>query len=152
MSIIDFLFGKSIVDEMFGKLRLNRMSSHRYWDGKIKFVPTDSEPDIYFFDLEDKVPEAYKLFYKELEERYSEIKEKIVIILNDPPQWLGHLPHKDFDKFKLVSLSFPTVKELKASSFQWDMSFSYDPEKPSFSVGMENWEPDRNECFSGEEN
>ena len=150
MSIIDFLFGKSIDDEMFGKLSLNRMSSDRYWQGKIKFIPTNSETNIYFFDLEDKVPEEYKQFYRQLEERYSEIKEKIVTILNNPPQWMGHLPHKDFDEFKLVALSFPTVKALKESSFQWDMSFSYDLKKPSFSVGMENWEPDRNECFSGE--
>ena len=150
MSIIDFLFGKSIDDEMFGKLSLNRMSSDRYWQGKIKFIPTNSETNIYFFDLEDKVPEEYKQFYRQLEERYSEIKEKIVTILNNPPQWMGNLPHKDFDEFKLVALSFPTVKALKESSFQWDMSFSYDLKKPSFSVGMENWEPDRNECFSGE--
>ncbi len=86
MSIIDFLFGKSINDEMLGKLHFNRMSSHRYWQGKIKFVPTNSEVDIYLFDLEDRVSEEHKQFYKELEERYSQIKEKIINILNNPPQ------------------------------------------------------------------
>ena len=150
MSIVDFLFGKSIDDEMFGKLHLNRMSSEHYWQGKVKFVPTDSEIDIYISDLEDKVSREHKDFYKNLEERYSEIKEDIAYIFYNPPSWMGYMPHKDFDKFKLLGLSFPTVKQLKESSFQWDMYFSYDLIKPNFYVGMENWKPDRDECFSGE--
>jgi hypothetical protein len=148
MSIIDLLFsksiGKSIDDEIFGKLHFNRMSSQRYWQGKIKFILTNSEVDIYLFDLEDRVTEEHKRFYKELEERYPEIKEKIINILSNPPQWMGRLPQKGLNTFKLVGLSFPTVKELKKSSFQWDMYFSYAPDEQSFIVGLENWKPNRN--------
>jgi hypothetical protein len=150
MSIVDFLFGKSFGDEMFGKLHFNRMSFQHYWQGKVKFVPTNSEIDIYLIDVEDKVFEEHKKFYKELEKRYPKIKEEIINILDNPPQAMGYLPHTDFDKFILIGLSFPTVKELQESSFQWDMYFSYDNQKPSFSVGMENWKPDKDECFSGE--
>ena len=145
MSIVDFLFTKTIEDEMFGKLTSNRLSG-QYWQGKIKFVPAKSEIYIYIWDLEDNVSREHKQFYKELELRYLEITKDIAHLLNDPPESMGDSPHKEFNEFNLVSLSFPSVKSLNTSSFDWDMCFSLGSEKVDLSIGMENWKLNKDEC------
>lgn len=134
---------------MFGQLKFNRLTKE-CWKGKAMFHPTNSEIDIYLFDLEDKVSEEHKQFYKELEERYSEITKDITAILQDPPNSMGYSPHKDFNEFNLLALSFPIVKSLKESSFDWDMFFTHNFEKIKLSIGIQNWKPDKDECYFGE--
>jgi len=148
VSVLDFLFG-NINDDFFGKLIFNRMSSDRYWQGKVDFFPTNSKIDIYFFDLEEKVSEEHKLFYKEFEKRYFEIKEKIIEVLKNPPSSMDYLPNKNFDKLKLIGLSFPTVEAIRKSSFHWDLYFSFS-ESSNLSIAMETWEIDKNEIYWGE--
>lgn len=149
MSLTNVLFYKTINDEMFGQLKFNRLTKE-CWEGKAMFHPTNSEIDIYLFDLEDKVLEEHKQFYKELEERYLEITKHITNILQDPRRSMGYSIHRDFNKFNLAGFSFPSVKSLKELSFSWDMFFTHNSEKLNLSIGMENWKPDKDECYFGE--
>lgn len=141
-------FWKYIRDETFGLLKFSYFGS--YWYGKTKFSLTGNEVYIYFWDLEDKVTEEHKLFYREVETNYWNIINDIEETLKNPSPWTGDLPDKNFREFKFVGLSFPRVTELKKDSFAWDLYFSYAPQKPSFTVGMQNWKPDKDEIYSGE--
>jgi hypothetical protein len=147
--IPNFLFWKSIDDPMFGILMFNKLTAD-HWRGKVNFAPTGKEITIYLFDLKDKVSEEHKQFYVELENRYSEIVENIGDLLHKTyTSSIEDLSRQDVWKtFGLTAVSFPLINKLKASLFTWDIYYSYHPEKPTFVVEMDNWQP--KECYSGE--
>lgn len=149
-TIVDILRGETIKDPMFGDLELNRAGTERFWTGKIIFAPTNDQIRVNFWYLEDAVANIQKNFYRELENGYSELSNSIGKCLHK--EYLrakGELAYGEvWNVFKLVGFTFPSASELVEGSFEWDMFYSYDPDKPDFLVEMKNWLPE--ECYSGE--
>jgi hypothetical protein len=148
-SLISSLFNKSIEDEKFGTLIFSKLTKDA-WRGKAYFEPTGNEIDIYIFDLEDKVSNIHKVFYQELELRYSTIIDKIADLLHK--EYIaagGNILRQDvWKKFKLAGITFPFVKTFNEGSFEWDMYYSYAPKMDNFLIEMKEWSPE--ECSAGE--
>ena len=149
-SIWDIIFGETITDPMFGDLLLNQRGTERFWEGNIVFAPTNQNIGITLWHLEGRVDNAQKNFYRELENRYSEMLNEI-----GPCLLREFLKKNDLGDdcdiwkvFKFVGFTFPTASGLIKGSFEWDMFYSYDEGKPPFLVEMLNWQPE--ECYSGE--
>lgn len=155
-TISDMILGlfstEKIHDPMFGELALSRTSSSRGWSTTTVFPPTGESVVLVFRDLDRGVPDATKAFYRELIEKYEELRPSIAKTLADVYRNdVGPISSEDvWSVFTIVSIDLPTEAQIGEGKADWVINISYDANHPkkTFNVDFENW--NIVEFFSGE--
>ncbi len=135
---------RTVQDPILGELKLNRLSSQKFWQGNVNFGPSGSTVEIYLFDLDSgQVSELQRKFYRDLEVNYLTLVRSIEPLLEIPDAVGINSESKEFGDALLVeSISFPPNDALMTGSFEWDLIFMYCPAKSSILVEMSTWTPE----------
>ncbi len=139
-----------VLNQMFGELKLNRESSQRFWRGNVIFAPTQSPVALFLFDLDSGLTKAHIDFYLELEAKYDGLKAEIAMAL--AKEYTSSVNTLDQDAvwktFSIVGISIPFETSIRTGSFEWDLYFSYDAQRPDFLIEMSQWSVEA--CYAGE--
>ncbi len=134
----------TIQDDFFGKLTFIdfKDSSKDYFEGRGKFLPTDSQIE-YLIDGDISGPtKEQRDFYKKVEDSYDEIITKITPLIEEEfRNWQEDFVIKDFKKeFVPVGMKIP---RLPAEGIAWDISFNtIHDANHQITVDFKNFEPD----------
>jgi hypothetical protein len=123
-------------DPFFGPLRYQRAG---FWEAKKLFAPEGKVYEITIDGSEDRPTETQRLFYTELEQRYTRLKEEIALdLLEQLKNWREEFTDRDvWQQFRLESFSLP---DLDAGQNEWELVYELQDDGHLFCVMLSGWQ------------
>jgi hypothetical protein len=145
--ITDIFKPNERVDPLFGVVKFRRtfgIVGTGFWQGEINFAPLGKLVEVYITVGKGGILESQRDFYRQVEQRYSEIIDDAHKVLHET---LLQYMQLYFSKYtleeilqdcELNSIYIPSFKE---TDTEWGLSFIYIPHKESYTVYFDGWKP-----------
>lgn len=138
-----FLFKKKINDELFGLMWFNKSKDPKFnhYQAHFIFKPSNHEIDIFFDADKEGINPRQKMFFYEIEKKYSELLRQIVQPVTEKleKRKLREIKINDFSKeFTLFAISISRVSEFNQ---EWSLSYYSDKHSMTgFTINFKNWD------------
>lgn len=126
-------------DPFFGELRFYEAKTGNFFSGSRAFAPTGGAIDLLIEAEEEGPGEEQRAFFREVEQRYAELKEAAGPLLEDLfGDAIDGFAIRDFDaEFTPVHLRIPRPEPLPR---QWELTFtSTHDDRHQFTVLFSEW-------------
>ena len=123
-------------DPFFGPVRFQKAG---FWEADMHFAPEDGRVEIVIAGGKNHPTEAQRRFYRELEQRYPQLKQEAgEYLLEQLRNWREDFEPDDvWTQFRLESFSLP---DPDAGAQEWELVYELHDDGHLFCVMMNRWQ------------